>query len=110
MVGCLRITQNVGSTVQSAIESIHSILDARVDARVMDDRDAGPDLQSRLETFIRKLPIIGESATSVLSAGRACESAIESLQVDEVALRHKVIEGMQPQINDMERRLGIMQS
>merc|ERR1712188_187741 len=28
----------------------------------------------------------------------------------EVARKMKVIEGMQPQINDMERRLGIMQS
>ena len=28
----------------------------------------------------------------------------------EVARRMKAIEGMQPQINDMERRLGIMQS
>ena len=28
----------------------------------------------------------------------------------EVARKMKAIEGMQPQINDMERRLGIMQS
>merc|ERR1719486_1806148 len=28
----------------------------------------------------------------------------------EVAIKMKAIEGMQPQINDMERRLGIMQS
>ena len=38
------------------------------------------------------------------------EKSTEAKSLVEVARKMKAIEGMQPQINDMERRLGIMQS
>ena len=37
-------------------------------------------------------------------------SRLENRPLVEVARKMKAVEGMQPQINDMERRLGIMQS
>merc|ERR1739841_15798 len=43
-------------------------------------------------------------------AAVAKTAAIKNIQKSLTARMMKAIEGMQPQINDMERRLGIMQS
>merc|ERR1712032_1505526 len=50
------------------------------------------------------------SRTSKALTARILKRLDDGQPLVEVARKMKAIEGMQPQINDMERRLGIMQS
>merc|ERR1719263_1618382 len=56
------------------------------------------------------LPRPPPSRTSKRLSARILKRLDDGQPLVEVARKMKAIEGMQPQINDMERRLGIMQS
>ena len=79
----------------------------------------GDDDDDPLDAFMRANNAKADAAVAKTAAIKNIQKALtarilkrldDGQPLVEVARKMKAIEGMQPQINDMERRLGIMQS
>jgi len=89
------------SDAQTAIEVAHEVslaLNERSNNRKLGDGDAAVAKTAAIKNIQKAL------------TARILKRLDDGQPLVEVARKMKAIEGMQPQINDMERRLGIMQS
>ena len=70
------------------------------------------DMERRLGIMQSVEPVLENAIKNIQKAltARILKRLDDGQPLVEVARKMKAIEGMQPQINDMERRLGIMQS
>merc|ERR1712086_58269 len=87
---------------------------AAVDFEYMNEDELLAQLSSNLSSAQRS-EARGDADAAVKNIQKALTARIlkrldDGQPLVEVARKMKAIEGMQPQINDMERRLGIMQS
>ena len=78
--------------------SLESTLSSAQASEARGDSDAAVAKTAAIKTIQKALP------------ARILKRLDDGHPLVEVARKMKAIEGMQPQINDMERRLGIMQS
>ena len=80
------------------VSGLRSTLDAALYAEAHDDKAAAVAKTAAIKNIQKAL------------TARILKRLDDGQPLVEVARKMKAIEGMQPQINDMERRLGIMQS
>ncbi len=80
------------------VASLQSTLDQALAAEAGDDKAAAVAKTAAIKNIQKAL------------TARILKRLDDGQPLVEVARKMKAIEGMQPQINDMERRLGIMQS
>ena len=80
------------------VAGLRSTLDAALYAEAHDDKAAAVAKTAAIKNIQKAL------------TARILKRLDDGQPLVEVARKMKAIEGMQPQINDMERRLGIMQS
>ena len=80
------------------VSSLQSSLDQALAAEARDDKAAAVAKTAAIKNIQKAL------------TARILKRLDDGQPLVEVARKMKAIEGMQPQINDMERRLGIMQS
>ena len=80
------------------IVGLRNTLDEALNAEVRDDKAAAVAKTAAIKNIQKAL------------TARILKRLDDGQPLVEVARKMKAIEGMQPQINDMERRLGIMQS
>ena len=80
------------------VAGLRSTLDEALNAEVHDDKAAAVAKTAAIKNIQKAL------------TARILKRLDDGQPLVEVARKMKAIEGMQPQINDMERRLGIMQS
>ena len=80
------------------VSGLKSTLDAALHAESHDDKAAAVAKTAAIKNIQKAL------------TARILKRLDDGQPLVEVARKMKAIEGMQPQINDMERRLGIMQS
>jgi len=80
------------------VTSLESTLSAALTAEAKDDKAAAVAKTAAIKNIQKAL------------TARILKRLDDGQPLVEVARKMKAIEGMQPQINDMERRLGIMQS
>ena len=80
------------------VVGLRNTLDEALNAEVRDDKAAAVAKTAAIKNIQKAL------------TARILKRLDDGQPLVEVARKMKAIEGMQPQINDMERRLGIMQS
>ena len=80
------------------VSSLQTTLDQALAAEARDDKAAAVAKTAAIKNIQKAL------------TARILKRLDDGQPLVEVARKMKAIEGMQPQINDMERRLGIMQS
>merc|ERR1711934_99084 len=80
------------------VNTLRSTLGAALNAEARDDKAAAVAKTAAIKNIQKAL------------TARILKRLDDGQPLVEVARKMKAIEGMQPQINDMERRLGIMQS
>ena len=85
-------------TESQLVESLQSTLSSALRAEARDDKAAAVAKTAAIKNIQKAL------------TARILKRLDDGQPLVEVARKMKAIEGMQPQINDMERRLGIMQS
>jgi len=85
-------------TDSALVSSLQSTLNAALTAEARDDKAAAVAKTAAIKNIQKAL------------TARILKRLDDGQPLVEVARKMKAIEGMQPQINDMERRLGIMQS
>ena len=82
----------------SLLTALHSSLNSTLSSEARGDGDAAVAKTAAIKNIQKAL------------TARILKRLDDGQPLVEVARKMKAIEGMQPQINDMERRLGIMQS
>ena len=82
----------------SLLTALHSSLNSALGSEARGDGDAAVAKTAAIKNIQKAL------------TARILKRLDDGQPLVEVARKMKAIEGMQPQINDMERRLGIMQS
>ena len=82
----------------SLLTALHSSLNSALSSEARGDGDAAVAKTAAIKNIQKSL------------TARILKRLDDGQPLVEVARKMKAIEGMQPQINDMERRLGIMQS
>merc|ERR1712072_1098531 len=85
-------------TESQLVSNLQSTLNAALSAEARDDKAAAVGKTAAIKNIQKAL------------TARILKRLDDVQPLVEVARKMKAIEGMQPQINDMERRLGIMQS
>ena len=85
-------------STEKLVSGLRSTLDLALAAEARDDKAAAVAKTAAIKNIQKAL------------TARILKRLDDGQPLVEVARKMKAIEGMQPQINDMERRLGIMQS
>ena len=85
-------------STEKLVSGLRSTLDSALEAEARDDKAAAVAKTAAIKNIQKAL------------TARILKRLDDGQPLVEVARKMKAIEGMQPQINDMERRLGIMQS
>ena len=97
-VGENAMEQLEAMTETQLVSSLESTLNSALRAEAQDDKAAAVAKTAAIKNIQKAL------------TARILKRLDDGQPLVEVARKMKAIEGMQPQINDMERRLGIMQS